>query len=121
MNRQVLTLIGSISVLGLVSGCGGAAVPNQEMATAKAAVSGAEVGGAQDEPQAELRLKHARDRIAEAEKLIEEGENELAALKLREAQADAELALSISMKARAIADAEASLKRIKELMEQGRS
>lgn len=121
MNRQAMTLMGSLMILGLVSGCGGAAVPNQEMASAKAAVSGAEVGGAADEPQAELRLKHARDRIAEAEGLIEEGENEAAARKLREAQADAELALAISLQAKAIADAEASLKRIKQLMEQTQS
>lgn len=121
MNRQILTLIGSLTVLGIVSACGGAAVPNQEMTSAKAAVSGAEVGGAQDEPQAELRLKHARDRIAEAEKLIEEGENEEAARKLREAQADAELALALSLEAKAVADAERSLKRIKELMEQHQS
>lgn len=101
--------------------CGGAPIPNQELATAHAAVRAAEVGGANEDPQAELRLKNARDKIAEAEALIKEGDNELATYRLREAEADAELASALSLQAKAKADAAAAVKRIKELREEAGS
>jgi chromosome segregation ATPase len=108
----------SFALLGLmVAACGGAPVPNQELATAHAAVRAAEVGGANEDPQAELRLKNARDKIAEAEALMKEGDNELAALRLQEAEADGELASALSRQAKAKAEVAAALKRIKQLRE----
>jgi len=101
--------------------CGGAAVPHAEMSTAQAAVRAAEVGGAQEYPQAELRLKHANEKIAEAEGLIKEGANESAQRKLRQAESDAELALSLALKEQAKKDAAQALKRIKLLMEETKS
>jgi hypothetical protein len=122
MNRiRFTTIMFGTALLGFSTvACGGAAVPHKELATAQASVRAAEVGGAAEDPQAELRLKNARDKIAEAEALIKEDENETATLRLREAESDAELALALAQQAKAKAEAEAALKRIKQLMEETR-
>lgn len=121
MTRQTIILTFA-AVLGAAQlACGGAAVPHQEMATAQAGVRAAEVGGAAEHPQAELRLKHANEKIAAAEALIKEGDNETATLRLREAESDAELALSIALQEQAKKDAEQALKRIKILMQETQS
>jgi len=121
MTRQTMFVTWA-AVLGAAQlACGGAAVPHQEMATAQAGVRAAEVGGAPEHPQAELRLKHANEKIAAAEALIKEGDNETATLRLHEAAADAELALAIALKEQAKKDAEQALKRIKVLMTETRS
>jgi Domain of unknown function (DUF4398) len=123
MNRITFTnLVLASALFGFAAlACGGAAVPHRELATAQASVRAAEVGGAAEDPQAELRLKNARDKIAEAEALIKEDENELATLRLREAEADAELSLALAQQAKAKGEAEAAMKRIKQLMEEARS
>ncbi len=98
------TLVALVSLLALA--CGGAAVPQQELTSAKAAVAGAEVGGAGENPKAALNLKLAKEQIAKAEQLIADGDNEEAARVIERAQVDAELALSLSKAAKARADAE---------------
>ena len=80
----------------LLSACGGAAVPQESLTAAKAAVAGAEVGGAATEPKAALHLKLAKEQLAQAEKLIADGDNEEAARVIDRAQADADLALSLA-------------------------
>jgi hypothetical protein len=80
----------------LLSACGGAAVPQESLTAAKAAVAGAEVGGAASEPKAALHLKLAKEQVAQAEKLIADGDNEEAARVIDRAQADADLALSLA-------------------------
>ena len=85
--------------VGLVlAGCG-AELPTEQLTTAKASVAAAEVAGAPDEPAAALMLKHARDQIEQAEKLIADGENEAAAWLLKRAAVDANLALALSEEA----------------------
>jgi hypothetical protein len=104
----------SITAFWLISGalplcmaaCGGAAIPQQELTSAKAAVSGAEVGGAAENPRAALHLKLAREQIAKAEQLIADDDNEEAARVIERAQADADLALSLAKEAKARAEAE---------------
>ena len=107
-------------VLLTLSACGGAAVPHDQLSAAKASVRAAEVGGAQDVPKASLHVKKAQDQINEANKLIEEGENEKAAWALQRAAIDADLALAYAREtalqaeaAKAVADVEALKKRIK--------
>jgi hypothetical protein len=97
--------------------CGGAAVPHAQMTSSEAALRAAEVGGAPSVPKAELHLKHARDQIDEAKRLIEDGENERALYVLKRAEADAELALALSEEQQSRRDAEGALKRIQELTE----
>jgi hypothetical protein len=88
--------------LSLVSGalllvaCGGAAIPQEQLTTAKAAISGAQVAGAPNEPKAELHLKLAKEQVAKAEALIADGDNEEAARLLDRALVDAELAFALA-------------------------
>lgn len=92
--------------LVLLTGCGGAAVPQEPLTAAKAAVAGAEVGGAASEPKAALHLKLAKEQVAQAEKLIEDGDNEEAARVIDRAQADADLALALAKQATARKEAQ---------------
>lgn len=116
MRFAVLSLVMSCG-FGL-GACGGAAVPHAQMTTAEAAVRAAEVGGAPSVPKADLHLKHARDQIEAAKRLIEDGENDRALFVLRRAEADAELALALSEEQESRRDAEGALKRIQQLTEQ---
>jgi hypothetical protein len=88
-------LLGALLALGL-GGCGGAAIPSEQLTAAQAAVRAAEVGGAPEVPQAALSLKRANDQIVQAKKLIEDGENEQALRVLNKAEIDAELALALA-------------------------
>ncbi|MEN9579382.1 MAG: hypothetical protein RJA70_2391 [Pseudomonadota bacterium] len=105
----------SVLSMFLVSACGGAAVPQDQLTAAEAAARAAEVGGAPNHPKAALHLKYARDQISEAKKLIEEDETELAAAKLERAAVDAELALALSRVENARAEARAALEEVEEL------
>jgi hypothetical protein len=98
--------------------CGGAAVPQEKLTAAQAAVRAAEVGGAPDNPKAALHLKYARDQIAEANKYIEEEENEVAAVLLDRAEVDAELALALARVENARAEAAAALQEVQKLKQQ---
>jgi len=114
MRAEKLTYV---MLLGLAAqACGGAAVPHDQMTAAEASVRAAEVGGAKQSPQAELRLKQARDQIEEAKQWIEQGENEKAYYVLLRAEADAELALALAQEETAKKQASDALKRIQKLM-----
>jgi hypothetical protein len=89
----------------LTVGCGSAALPTEHMTAAKASVAAAEAAGANDEPSASLKLKHARDQIEQAEKLIAEEEYESAEWLLRRAAVDAEVALNLAEEAKTANDA----------------
>ena len=106
-------ILASCALLG--AACGGAAVPQESLTAAKAAVSGAEVAGAAAEPQAALHLKLAREGIAKAEALIAEGENEEAARVIDRAQVDAELSLSIAKEAKAKSEAQQTMEQLEQL------
>lgn len=88
-----------VGLCGLLGGCGGAAMPTEQLTTAKASVAAAEVAGANDEPTAALKLKHARDQIEQAEKLIADEDYEPAEWLLRRAAVDADLALALAEEA----------------------
>ena len=102
----------------LLAACGGAGVPTGKMANAKATIRGAEEVGAEQNPQAALHLKMARDQVARAERLIKEDENEKAALTLNQAQVDAELSLAMAREAKERQAAEQAKARIQELRSQ---
>lgn len=96
--------------------CGGAAVPNHQLTTAESAVRAAEVGGAVELPKGELHLKYAKDAIAEARTLMDDGKNKEATLLLDKATVDAEQALALAEEDEARLAAEEQLQRIEELM-----
>ncbi|HYJ11167.1 MAG TPA: DUF4398 domain-containing protein [Polyangiaceae bacterium] len=80
--------------------CGGAAVPQEALSAAQASAKGAEVGGANEDPKAQLHLKLAQEQIEKAKKLIADDDNEEAARVIDRAQADADLALSLAQEAK---------------------
>jgi hypothetical protein len=114
INHQRLAPVLALAAL-LFVGCGGAAVPQDQLSSAEAAARAAEVGGAPNNPKAALHLKYARDQISEAKKLIEEDENERAAAVLSRAEMDAELALALARVDQARAEAQAAIDEVKEL------
>jgi hypothetical protein len=80
--------------------CGGAAVPQEALSAAQASAKGAEVGGANEDPKAQLHLKLALEQIEKAKKLIADDDNEEAARVIDRAQADADLALALAQEAK---------------------
>ena len=109
-------LFGFAGLALLSVACGGAPMPTQQLTTAESAVKAAEMGGAEDLPKGELHLKYARDAVAEARRLIDEGNNEAARLALERAKVDADKALALAEEKKARDLAEAELKRIEEMM-----
>jgi hypothetical protein len=91
MNTRPIILV----AFALVA-CGGYPEPKDAQIKSEAAVRGAQEVGATKSPQATLYLKYATDQIAEAKKLIADGDNERAEGVLMRAKADAELALMLA-------------------------
>ena len=115
-HQTLINPVALSTVLALIlSACGGAALPQDKLTAAKAAVRAAEVGGAADNPKAALHLKYARDNIAEASAMIEEEEHELAAALLDRAEIDAELAFELARVQSARDEAEEARAEVEEL------
>jgi hypothetical protein len=95
-----MILVGGASAL--LMACGGAAVPQEALSAAQASVKGAEVGGANEDPKAQLHLKLANEQIEKAKKLIADDDNEEAARVIDRAQADADLALALAQQGEAL-------------------
>ena len=112
MRMRHLSLVSSALLL---LACGGAAVPQEQLTAAKAGISGAEVAGAPNEPQAALHLKLAKEQVAKAEALIADGDNEEAARIIDRASVDAELALALSNEAKAKKEATDTMEQLDRL------
>jgi hypothetical protein len=106
--------------IGLLLGCtaaacGGNSLPPPNVTDAEKAITAADAVGAGHTPQGALHLKMARDRLAEAKKLLADGEQEEARVVLEGAKADAELALMLARTAEARAAAEQARRDVDEL------
>ena len=88
----------------LVVACGGSSLPPAKAADTQSSISAAAAVGADQNPQAALHLKMARDQLKQAQGLIEDGKDEEARLVLDRATADAEVALMITREAQAAAN-----------------
>jgi hypothetical protein len=84
------------AVLSLGAGCGSGPVPSEQLASAKASLRASHELGAATVPDARLHQQLAEEQLTTARKLIEEGENDRAALVLERAQADAELSVALA-------------------------
>ena len=91
-------------VASFVVACGGSALPPAKAADTQASISAAAAVGAEQNPQAALHLKMARDQMKQAQGLIDDGKDEEARLVLERATADAEVALIITREAQASAN-----------------
>jgi hypothetical protein len=85
-----------IAAAMLAISCASGPAPTQQVASALAAVRGAEEAGALSEPQAALHVKLAEDQITRARQLIEEEDNQRARSLAVRAHQDAELAIAIA-------------------------
>jgi len=97
-----LQILGFAAVIGACSSTQ-ALPPNY--APARAVISAADAVGAEQEPRAALHLKFARDQLAEAQALAQNGKSKEASLALDRARTDAELALMVTREVQARADA----------------
>jgi len=86
--------------------CGSSSLPPAKVAETQSSISAAAAVGADQNPQAALHLKMARDQLSEAQGLIDSGKNDEARLVLERANADAEVALMITREAEASAGVE---------------
>ena len=104
-----------LTLAAALAACGGSAPPTQRMASAEAAIRGAQEIGATSEPRAALHLKLAQEQVEKAKRYVEDGQNIQADLALQRAQADAELSLAIAREAKTVADAKAAQEDIDKL------
>ena len=117
-NRKFSNIFIAGLVAGVTAACGAASVPAQELASAKSAARAADEVGAKQQPQSALHLKLAQDQIAEAERLIDDGENERASQVLDQARADAELSLALTRELNERRAAEQALMKVEQLKTQ---
>lgn len=99
----------------LVAACGGSSLPPAKVADTQSSISAATAVGAEQNPQAALHLKMARDQLSQAQALINDGNNSEARLVLERANADAEVALMITREAQASANARKAQAEVQEL------
>jgi hypothetical protein len=111
--RQVLPFV-SVAVFGLV-GCGSYPAPTERVASAEAAIRGAQEVGANNVPQAALSVKLAQEEVQKAKQLMQDGDNRRAELILMRAQADAELSLAQAREAQAKTEAQQAVDQVKAL------
>jgi len=90
-----------ISLSACAAACGGSTLPPANAANTQSSISAATAVGAEQNPQAALHLKMARDQLTQAQGLIDSGKNNEARLVLERADADAALAMIITREAEA--------------------
>lgn len=100
MNRFASTTLFAV----LAVACGGSSLPPAKVADTQSAISAAAAVGADQNPQAALHLKMARDQLKQAQTLNEDDKADEAQLVLQRADADAEVALMITREAQASAN-----------------
>jgi hypothetical protein len=91
--------------IGLVAACTVACasrpMPTSKVSSSAAAVRSAQEVGAEQSPEAALHLRMAKDQLARARALLDDGEYEKAEWLLTRAESDAEVAIAIARETRA--------------------
>ena len=95
--------------------CGSYPAPTERVASAEAAIRGAQEVGASSVPAAALSVKLAQEEVQKAKQLMQDGDNKRAELILMRAQADAELALSQAREQQAKAEAQQAVDQVKQM------
>jgi hypothetical protein len=93
---QMSIAIGMV-VVGV--GCGAATLPPEQLASTSASMRAAQELGAQNVPKADLHLRLAKEEVAQAQKLAEDGDDDLGRTQLERAKADADLAVALARQA----------------------
>ena len=111
MKNHALLLVAAASA-SLVA-CGASRPPpTDHLATALAAVHGAQVAGASQVPKAALQLKLAEEQVEQARRMISDGDNERADYMTLRAFNDAQLAVALVREQEARARAEQAAKQV---------
>lgn len=100
MNRFASTALFAV----LAVACGGSTLSPAKVADTQSSISAASAVGADQNPQAALHLKMARDQLKQAQTLIADDKSDEARLVLERADADAQVALMITREAEASAN-----------------
>lgn len=104
MKNMSLLVVSAAAAVSLA--CASSPPPTDNLASAIAAVRGAQEGGAAQVPQAALQLKLAEEQVAQARAMIKRGDNERADYMTLRAFNDAELALALAREQQAKAGAQ---------------
>jgi hypothetical protein len=116
MNTTTQRAIHIIATAALcLGGCAGSGLDQQRLVDIQAAVSATEELDEAEHPDVSLHLKFARDQLAAAKRLADEGEDEDANRMLERAQADAELALAMARTERSRKEAREAWAEVEEL------
>lgn len=102
----------------LAGGCAGANFNQQRMVDTQATVAAVEELDEVEDPEVSLHLKYARDQLAAARRLIDEGDDEEANRMLDRAHADAQLALAMARTERSRKEAREAWAEVEELREE---
>lgn len=102
-----------LATLGLLACASSkAVVPADKLTRAQAAVRGAEVVGAEQDPNAATHLRFAREQLDLGKRMIEEGSNQRAELILERAEADAQASMNLARASNAKLEATQTIERV---------
>jgi hypothetical protein len=107
--------LATLTSMMVALGCASHTVPPARFADTQAAISAADAVGAQNEPQAALHLKMARDELAKAKAFAADDSEDEAELALSRASVDAEAALMITREAAARREAAKAAQEVQSL------
>ncbi len=114
MRNSIVNMLFTMVVLSTAIAVGCASAPLRTEASTSG-IRAAEEVGASDVPQASLHLQLAKEELARAQKLNENGEEEQAASMLMRAEADAELAVALSHGNAERLEAKEAMERVRQL------
>jgi hypothetical protein len=103
MSKRIVTIL-CLALAG--TACASFPPPNDTLANSVASMRGAEEIGANNVPQAALKLQLAQEEVAKAKALMAEGDNEEAHYMALRAINDAELAIALTRENNARAEAD---------------
>ncbi len=109
-----LLMAGSLLSLVIAGGCS-SSQPAMVTDSSTSAIRAAEVSGADNTPRASLHLQLAREELALAMTMEDEGDKDKATSQLMRAEADAELAVLLAREETEKADAAQAMERIRQL------
>lgn len=107
-----------VVVAAAIAGCASTPIPADKYANAKSSIKTSEELGAEQDPQAALHLKLAREQLAQAKDCMKAGDNDSAKMVLDRASADGEAAFNIARADKAKIEAQKTITNIQQQMAQ---
>lgn len=105
-------------IAAAAAGCATTPIPADKLSRSQSAITAAEEMNAAAEPQAALHLKLAKQQLAQAKKLMIDGENDKASMILLRAESDGEAALNLARAKSAQTEAQQTIGMIQQQMAQ---